>query len=79
MALSWLNLPCALQAAIGYGKRTLGDSASLPRPRGSGNAYGGSGSRSSNTRLMMPGAAFPAATSVSAWRSRDPAVSGKVR
>jgi hypothetical protein len=25
MALSWLNLPCALKAAIGVGKRTLGD------------------------------------------------------
>jgi hypothetical protein len=25
MALRWHNLPCALKAAIGYGKRTLGD------------------------------------------------------
>ena len=31
MALSWLNLPCALKAAIGIAKRTLGDPASLPR------------------------------------------------
>ena len=34
MALSWLNLPCALKAAIGIGKRTLGHPASLPRHRG---------------------------------------------
>ena len=25
MALRWLNLPCALKPAIGYGKQTLGD------------------------------------------------------
>jgi hypothetical protein len=34
LALSWPNLPCALKAAIGYGKRTLGHPASLPRHRG---------------------------------------------
>ena len=34
MALSWLNLPCALKAAIGIGKRTLGD----PRQAGDGTA-----------------------------------------
>ena len=34
MALRWHNLPCALKAAIGYGKRTLGDPGSLPRHRG---------------------------------------------
>jgi len=34
MALSWLNLPCALKAAIGIGKQTLGHPASLPRHRG---------------------------------------------
>jgi len=31
--LSWPNLPCALKAAIGIGKRTLAPVASLPRPR----------------------------------------------
>ena len=34
MALSWLNLPCALKAAIGNGKRTLSD------PRQSGARRG---------------------------------------
>jgi hypothetical protein len=34
MALSWLNLLCALTAAFGVGKRTLDDPASLPRHRG---------------------------------------------
>jgi len=34
LALSSLNLPCALKAAIGIGKRTLGHPASLPRHRG---------------------------------------------
>jgi hypothetical protein len=33
MALSLPNLPCALKAAIGIGKRTLAPLASLPRPR----------------------------------------------
>ena len=34
MAQSWLNLPCALKAAIGFDKRTLGHPTSLPRYRG---------------------------------------------
>ena len=34
LALSWRNLPCALKAAIGIGKRTLGDPASLARAGG---------------------------------------------
>jgi hypothetical protein len=34
VALRWHNLPCALKAAIGYGKRTLGALASLPCHRG---------------------------------------------
>ena len=34
MALSWLNLPRALKAAIGNGKRTLGHPASLARAGG---------------------------------------------
>ena len=34
MALRWLNLPCAVKAAIGYGKRTLGDSGQSDPPRG---------------------------------------------
>ena len=38
MALSWLNLPCALKTAIGFGKQTLGRPASLPRPRGRSKA-----------------------------------------
>jgi hypothetical protein len=40
LALSWLNLPCALKPAIGYGKRTLGHPASLPRHRGRSKALG---------------------------------------
>jgi hypothetical protein len=39
MALSWLNLPCALKAAIGDGKQTLGDPASLPRHTGRSKAW----------------------------------------
>ena len=38
MALSWLNLPCALKPAIGNGKRTLGALASLQAPRGRSKA-----------------------------------------
>ena len=38
MVLSWPNLPCARNAAIGIGKRTLGDPASLPRHRGRSKA-----------------------------------------
>jgi hypothetical protein len=34
MALSWLNLPCALKAAIGTGKRTLGDPHQSAAPQG---------------------------------------------
>ena len=34
MALSWRNLPCALKAAIPYGKRTLGDPGQSDPPRG---------------------------------------------
>jgi hypothetical protein len=68
MALSWLNLPCGPKAAIGYGKRTLAPLASLPRHRGFGKAYCGSGSRSPNTGFMIAGAS-PAATPTSALRS----------
>jgi hypothetical protein len=38
MALSWLNLPQALKADFGYGKRTLGTPASLARHRGRSKA-----------------------------------------
>ena len=41
LALSWLNLPCALKAAIGNGKRTLGALASLPRAGGRSKTYCG--------------------------------------
>ena len=34
MALRWHNLPCALKAAIGYRKRTLGDPGQSDPPRG---------------------------------------------
>jgi hypothetical protein len=34
MALRWHNLPCALMAAIGIGKRTLGDPGQSDPPRG---------------------------------------------
>jgi hypothetical protein len=34
MALSWPNLPCALKAAIGYGKRTLGALRQFAAPQG---------------------------------------------
>ena len=34
MALSWPNLPCALKAAIGIGKRTLGNPRQRAAPRG---------------------------------------------
>ena len=40
LALRWHSLPCALKAAIGYGKRTLGHPASLPRHRGRSKALG---------------------------------------
>jgi hypothetical protein len=64
LALSWLNLPCVLKAAIDSGKRTLGN------PRQSGAPQGphqcpppGSGRPSSppNTRATML-VALPAAT-----------------
>jgi hypothetical protein len=67
LALSWLNLPCALKPAIGNGKRTLGDPPrSLPRHRGRSKAYCGS---ARNKRLMI-GAAAPAAVATSALRLR---------
>ena len=34
VALSWPNLPCALKAAIGIGKRTLGDPHQSAAPQG---------------------------------------------
>ena len=34
MALSWPNPPCALKAAIGIGKRTLGDPRQYAAPQG---------------------------------------------
>jgi hypothetical protein len=34
VALSWLNLPCALKPAIGYGKRTLGSPRQSAAPQG---------------------------------------------
>ena len=34
MALSWPHLPCALKAAIGIGKRTLGDPRQSSAPQG---------------------------------------------
>ena len=43
LALSWLNRPCALKAAIGIGKQTLATLAGLPRHRGRSKAYCGSG------------------------------------
>jgi hypothetical protein len=70
MALSWLNLPCAVKAAIGIGKRTLGDPASVPRHRGRSKAYRGP---RPNTRVMI-GAASPAATPTAALRNRACAV-----
>jgi hypothetical protein len=48
LALSWLNLSCALKPAIGIGKRTLSHPASLPRPRDRGQGplpYRASGRR----------------------------------
>ena len=48
VAPSWLNLPCALKAAIGNGKRTLARLGSLLRHRGRSKALGvyrGSGRR----------------------------------
>ena len=34
LALSWPNLPCALKAAIGNGKQTLGDLRQSDAPQG---------------------------------------------
>ena len=34
MALSWPNLPCALKAAIGIGKQTLGHPTKSGAPQG---------------------------------------------
>jgi hypothetical protein len=38
MALSWLNLPCALKAAIDIGGRTLGNPRQCAAPQGAGAA-----------------------------------------
>jgi len=40
LALSWLYLPCALKAAIGNGKRTLGDPSQSAAPQGRSKALG---------------------------------------
>jgi hypothetical protein len=71
MALSWRNLPCALKTAIGFGKRTLGHPASLPRHMGRGKPHCASGSPSSapNT-LVTIGAGSPAAVATRALRNR---------
>jgi hypothetical protein len=51
MALSWLNLPCALKPAIGKESGRCGHPASLPLHRGlRQGAYCGSGSPPLNTR-----------------------------
>jgi hypothetical protein len=63
MALSWRNLPCALKAAIGIGKRTLGALASLPRHRGRSKAYCGP-----STRATIPGRSPEAELSDWGWR-----------
>jgi hypothetical protein len=54
MALSWLNLPCALKAAIGIGKRTSALASAAPQGRSKPPSGPGSGPRSSppNTIAM---------------------------
>ena len=54
MALSWPNLPCALKAAIGIGKQTLGT------PRQSGAPQGPQPYRERPDTLNEAKAAFPA-------------------
>jgi hypothetical protein len=63
LALSWPNRPCALKAAIGFGKRTLGhprQSAAPQGPRQGPIAGPGRPSWPPNTRVMI-GPSSPAA------------------
>ena len=69
-ALPGIAEESAIMAAIGNGKRTLGDPASLPRPRGRQGAIAAAGAPP-NTRVMI-GAGSPARdrSRSSSWRPR---------
>jgi hypothetical protein len=60
MALSWPNLPCALKAAIGFGKRTLGHPRQSAAPQGPQQRLLRVREPISNTRATSAGAS-PAA------------------
>jgi len=53
MALRWHNLPCALKAAIGYRKRTLGDPGQSDPPRGPQQGPAASAFATRNGRDML--------------------------
>jgi hypothetical protein len=53
VALSWLNLPQALKAAFGYGKRTLGDPGQSDPPRGPQQGPAASAFATRNGRDML--------------------------
>jgi hypothetical protein len=53
LALRWHNLPCALKAAIGYSKRTLGDPGQSDPPRGPQQGPAASAFATRNGRDML--------------------------
>jgi hypothetical protein len=53
LTLSWLNPPCPLKAAIGYGKRTLGDPRQSVARRGHAKAAAASAFARRSERDML--------------------------
>ena len=74
MALSWPNLPFALKAAIGVGKRTLGDRRQSGAPQGP--RQGPRSHRGAKTSRTIAAGPAPAASLASAFSAAAAARGG---